>query len=163
MDYTSIATSGPRNDSLLRASNQIDPPPRLTQHTVKTRISICRPSAPQQYHHHHVALPARISLVLSCHPSIVHCSQEVFKATSCIGTELLYTGSCQLSCLCSSMWRGPRKYVAYEFVLTSPAVFCMSSLSNLDSFCDGWQMVVQLLFVECCLQDLFSIAHSIFV
>ena len=41
-DYTSIAASGPRNDSLLRASNQIDTP-RLTQRTVKTGISIYRP------------------------------------------------------------------------------------------------------------------------
>ena len=42
MDYTSIATSGPRNNSLLRANKQIDTP-RLTQRTVKTGISIFRP------------------------------------------------------------------------------------------------------------------------
>ena len=36
--------------------------------------------------------------------SIVHCSQEVFNATSCIGTELLYIGSSWSSYLCSSMW-----------------------------------------------------------
>ena len=70
--------------------------------------------------------------------SIVHCSREVFQTTSCIGTELLYRGSSWLSNLCSSMWRGPWEYVAYEFVLTSPAVFCMSGSSNLDSFHDGW-------------------------
>ena len=45
--------------------------------------------------------------------SIIHCSWEVFKATSYIGTELL-------------------------FFLTSPAVFHMSGSSNLDSFHDGW-------------------------
>ena len=57
--------------------------------------------------------------------SVVHCAREIFKTTSCIGTELLYIGS---SCLCSSMWWGPQEYVAYEFVLTSPAVFCMSEV-----------------------------------
>ena len=39
--------------------------------------------------------------------SIVHYFWQVFKATSCIGTELLYVGSSWLSCLSSSMWRGP--------------------------------------------------------
>ena len=66
--------------------------------------------------------------------SIIHCSQEVFKAISCIRTELLYIGSSWSSCLCSSMWRGPQEYVVYEFVLTSPAVSHMSGSSNLDSF-----------------------------
>ena len=35
--------------------------------------------------------------------SIVHRFRYVFKATSCIGTELLYVGPCWSSCLCSSM------------------------------------------------------------
>ena len=34
--------------------------------------------------------------------SIVHCSREVFQATSCIGTELLYISSSGSSNLCSS-------------------------------------------------------------
>ena len=68
--------------------------------------------------------------------SIVHRSWEVFKATSCIGTELSYIVSSWLFCLCSSMWRGPQEYIVYEFVLTSPAVSCMSGSSNLDSFHD---------------------------
>ena len=70
--------------------------------------------------------------------SIVHRPREIFKATSCIGTELLYIDSSWSSCLYSSMWRGPQEYVAYEFVLTSPAVSRMSGSSNLDSFRDGW-------------------------
>ena len=65
--------------------------------------------------------------------SIVHRSRLVFKATSCIGTELLYVGSSWSSCLYSSMWRSPQESVAYEFVPTSPAVSCMSG-----SFRDGW-------------------------
>ena len=64
--------------------------------------------------------------------SIVHNPQQVLQATSCIGTELLYTGSSW-----SSMWRGPQEYIAYEFVLTFPAVSRMSGSSNLDSFPDG--------------------------
>ena len=74
--------------------------------------------------------------------SIVHCSWEVFKATSCIGTELLYIRSSWSSGPCSYMWRGLWEYVAYDFVLTSPAVSHMSDSPNLDSFRDGWLVVV---------------------
>ena len=35
---------------------------------------------------------------------------------------------------------GPQDYVAYELVLTSPAVCHMSGLSNLDCFRDRWWM-----------------------
>ena len=66
--------------------------------------------------------------------SIVHRSREVFKAISCIGTELLYIGSSCSCCLYSSMWRGPQEYIAYEFVLTSSAVSCISGSSNLIVF-----------------------------
>ena len=51
------------------------------------------------------------------------------KAISFIDTELLYIGFSWSSCLCSSMWRGPPDYITEEFVLTSPAVFCMSGSS----------------------------------
>ena len=47
--------------------------------------------------------------------SSVHCFQEVFKAISCIGIEQLNIGSSWSSCVCSSMWRGPLEYVAYEW------------------------------------------------
>ena len=79
-----------------------------------------------------------ISNLFSPPLSIIHCFQQVFRATSCIGTELLYVGSSWSSCLCSSMWRGPQEYVTHEFVPTSPAVSYMSGLSNLDNFRDGW-------------------------
>ena len=77
--------------------------------------------------------------------SIVHRFRQVFRATSCIGTELLYVGSSWTSCLCSSMWTGPLVYVAYEFVPPSPAVSRMSGSSNLNSFRDGSQVAIQLL------------------
>ena len=87
--------------------------------------------------------------------SIVHCSGEVFKATSCIGTELLYVGSSWLSCLCLSMWRSPQEYVAYEFVLTSPAVSaCLVHLTWIVFMGGRWPY--SCCFVECCFQDLFK-------
>ena len=68
---------------------------------------------------------------------IVHCFQLVFRATSRIGTELLYVGSSWSSYLCSAMWRGSQEYITYELVPTSPAVSHMSGSSNFDSFRDG--------------------------
>ena len=76
--------------------------------------------------------------------SIVHHTRLVFQTTFCIGTELLYIGSSWSSYRCSSMWRGPQEYITYEFVLTSPVMFCMSVSSNLDSFREGWWVAVQL-------------------
>ena len=68
---------------------------------------------------------------------IVHCFWQVFWAISPIGIELLYVGLSWLSCLCSSMWRGPQEYIIYELVPTSLAVYCLSGSSNLNSFRDG--------------------------
>ena len=78
--------------------------------------------------------------------SIVYHSREVFQATSCIDTELLYIGSSWSSNFYSPMCRSPQKYIAYEFILISPAASHMSGLSNFDSFCYEWLVVVQLLF-----------------
>ena len=97
-------------------------------------------------YHHHVALLAWISLNLSCHVSIVYRSWKVFMATSRIRTDLLFLGSSWSSYLCSTMWRGPQEYIAYEFVLTSRIVPRMSGSSNFDSFRDGCLVAVQLLF-----------------
>ena len=57
-------------------------------------------------------------------PSIFinHHSWLVFKATSCISTELLYIDSSWSSCLCFSMWRSPQEYVTYEFLSKSRAL-----------------------------------------
>ena len=77
--------------------------------------------------------------------SIVHRSREVFQATSCIGTELLYIVFSWSTNVCSSVWRGPLEYIAYEFVLTSPGVSCISSSSNLDSFRGRWLVALHLL------------------
>ena len=92
-----------------------------------------------------------LSSSLSCHAasadlpdilplpfSIVYRPRLVHKSTSRIGTELLYISSSWSSCSCSSVWRGPQEYIAYESVPTSPAVSCWSGSSNLDSLRDRW-------------------------
>ena len=67
------------------------------------------------YHHHHVALPAQISLTLSRHPSLL-------PIDSCRSSRL-HPWSAQnwSSYLCSSIWN----YGIYEFIPTSPAAFCL--------------------------------------
>ena len=99
-------------------------------------------SSSSSYHAASMDLPDPLSPPVS----IVHRSREIFKAISCIGTVLLYIGSSWSPCLCSSLWRDPPKYIAYESVLTSPTVSCMSGSSNFGSFHDGWWVAVQLLF-----------------
>ena len=69
---------------------------------------------------------------------IVHCFRQVFRVTSCINTDLLYVCSSWSPCLCSTMWRGPQEYIAYELVPTSPAASRMSGLSTFDSFRNRW-------------------------
>ena len=75
------------------------------------------------------AISTDISGPLLPHLLIVHCFWQVLKATSRIGTELLYVGSSWTSCLCLSMWRGLQEYITYELVPTSPVVSCMSGSS----------------------------------
>ena len=84
-----------------------------------------------------LAISTDISDPLSPPLPIVHSFWQIFRATSCICTELLYVCSSWMSCLCWSLWRSPQEYITYELVPTSPAVSCMSGLSNFDSFRDG--------------------------
>ena len=100
------------------------------------------------YHHHHHLLLARISLTLSLSlflslslspsVSIIHCFQKVFQATTDVRTELLQISSSLSSDTYMSTWRGPKENVAYEFILTLPAVSHMSCSSISDGFRDGW-------------------------
>ena len=92
---------------------------------------------------------------------IAHCSQQVFRDTSHIGTELLYVSSYWTSCLCLSMWRGPQEYITYELLPTSPAVYRTSGSSILIVFVMGDEWPYRCCFVGCCLQDLFNISYSI--
>ena len=86
--------------------------------------------------------------------SIVHRFRQVFRAISCIGTELLWVSSNWASCLCSSMLRSPQERVTYDLVPTSPAVFHLSCSSNLDRFRDRWQVTVQVLLCGVLLPEL---------
>ena len=96
-------------------------------------VSINKPSSSSSCHNARGDLPDPLQTPFS----IVHRSLWVFKATSCIGTEVLYVGSSQSSYICSFMWRATQEYVTYEFVPTSPAVSRMPGSSNWDSFHDG--------------------------
>ena len=75
--------------------------------------------------------------------------------------KFLYIDSTWSSWLCSAMWRGPREYVAYEFVLTSPAMSYISGSSYLDSFRDGWSVAVQLLLCRVLSPGLFVNVHEV--
>ena len=83
-------------------------------------------------------IPDRLSPFLP----IIHRLRQVFRVTSRVLTQLLYVGSCWSSHSCTSMCGGPQEYIAYELVLASPAVSCVSGSSNLYSFCDGGQVSV---------------------
>ena len=83
-------------------------------------------------------IPDRLSPFLP----IIHRLRQVFWVTSRVLTQLLYVGSCRSSHSCTSMCGGPQEYIAYELVLASPAVSCVSCSSNLYSFCDGGQVSV---------------------
>ena len=69
---------------------------------------------------------------------IIHCFRLTLRATSRIGTELLYVDSSWSSCFCSSMGRRLQGYITSELVPTSPAVPRVSGSSNFDSFRYGW-------------------------
>ena len=87
------------------------------------------------HHHHHVTPPARNSLTVSCHPSLLSVTPG--------RSSKLHPVSAQSCCIWvlaghpafARLFEGVhRSMFFYEFVLTSPAVPCMSGSSNLDSF-----------------------------
>ena len=96
------------------------------------------------YHHHHVALVARISLTLSCHFSLSFIAsgrssgQHPVSSHSCWMYVPAGRPAFARPCV------GSIRVHLYEFVPASPAVSCMSGSSNLDSFRDGRQVAVYL-------------------
>ena len=104
-------------------------------------------------------IPDRLSPFLL----IIHRLRQVFRVTSRVLTQLLYVSSCWSSHSCTSMCGGPQEYIAYELVLASPAVSCVSGSSNLYSFCDGGMCPYSWSLVGCCRQDLFNTALNILV
>ena len=68
--------------------------------------------------------------------SIVHCSRQIFQATSCIGTELQYVGSSWSSNLCTSMWRDPFTLIERLRINTvsQNILICLSNIERIGSF-----------------------------
>ena len=94
----------------------------------------CRMFFTQNIHHHdhYVALSARISQTpLSPPLPIIHCFQQVFRATSPYQHR-------------AAEWKF-LLVILPELIPTSPAVSRMSGSSDLDSFQDGWLVTTQLL------------------
>ena len=95
--------------------------------------------------HHHVVLVARISLTLSRHSSL-----SFIALGRSSGPHPVSSHSCWMyvragrPAFARPCVGGPLEYISYEFVPASPAVSCMSGLSNLNSFRDGRQVAVQL-------------------
>ena len=84
--------------------------------------------------------------------SIIHCSLNVYQATSCVRTELLLISSGWSSYICTSVWRGPLENAADMFVLAPSAVSHMSCSFNLNSLGEGGRWLYSCCFVECCFQ-----------
>ena len=95
---------------------------------------------------------------LSPSVSIVHYTPEVFKAISCIGTELLYIGSSCSSCLFPSLWRGPQ--LMSSSLLLQQCPLCLVRLTWIV-FVMGGRWPYSCCFVGFSLQDLFNVARSI--
>ena len=83
---------------------------------------------------------------------IVHCFWQILRATSSIGTEMLYVGLSWTSCLCSSMWRGPQEYIMSLSLLLQQRPACLVHLI-LIVFMTGGRWLYSRCFVRCCLQD----------
>ena len=90
------------------------------------------------YHYHHVVPPARISPTLSCHFSLSSPLAGLQGYILCPHIAAVCKFELVVLLLLGHMWGS----ITYELVLASPAVSCVSGLSNLYSFCDGRQVAV---------------------
>ena len=86
--------------------------------------------------------------------SIVHCFQRVFRATSCIGLELLYLGSCEVVHRSTSLMSSS--------LLLQLCPKCLVRLTWIVLVMGG-KWPYGCCFVGCCLQDLYNITRSIIV
>ena len=106
--------------------------------------------------HHHVVLPARISLTLSRNSSLSF-------IVSGIHIELPYVGSSWSSCFLFGHMRrsiGVHPLWARLCFFSSVLHVCVVYF---DSFRDGGWWLYSWCFVGCCLEDLFKFARSILV
>ena len=95
------------------------------------------------HHHHHVVPLARISLTLSRHFSL-----SFIASGRSSGLHPISSHSCWMYVLAGRTafalpYMGVHRSISLmSSSLNSPAVFCMSGSSNLDSFLDGRQVAV---------------------
>ena len=90
------------------------------------------------------------------HP-IVHRFWQVLRATSRIGTELLYVGSSWSPCFCSAMWGVHRRTsLMSSSLLLQQCSACLVRLT-LIVFVMGGRWPYSCYFVGCCLQDLIDL------
>ena len=121
-------------------------------------------TAIHHHHHHHVTLSARLFLIVTRHPSL--------SAITFGGSSGLHPVSPQSCCMYVRAGRlafaRPSEGVHRSTSLTSSSLLlqqCPACLVRLALivFVTGGRWPYSCCFVGCCLQDLFSIAHSILV
>ena len=82
------------------------------------------------------SLSLSLSLSLSSVP-IIYCFRQVFQATACVCTGLMYICSCWSANTSTSICSDTKKIVTNKFVLASLEMTCKSWSSNLDGSRDG--------------------------
>ena len=98
---------------------------------------------------------------LSSHLSFIHCFQQVFRPTSCIGTKRLYVGSSSHPAFarpCEGVHRSTSLMISYLLLQQCPE--CLIRLI-LIAFMMVGRWPYSCYFLGCCLEDLFNIAHII--
>ena len=103
-----------------------------------------------------------LTLSLSLFVQIIHNSWQVLWTASSVCTELTWVSPCWLANIGMSMCRSPWENMAYEFILTSSAMPCISYLFSM--VCEMWgNWLYRCCFGGCCFQNFFKTACSILV
>ena len=112
--------------------------------------------------HHHVSPLARISLTLSCHPSLLSIASgrssgihPVSAQSSCIN---ILAGRPAFARPCEGVHRSTS--LMSSSLLPQKCLECLVCLTWIV-FAMGGRLPYSFCFVGCCLQDIFNIAHSI--
>ena len=116
------------------------------------------------FHHHHVAPSARISLTLSRHPSLSSIassrSSEQYPRLGQSCCMLVLAGCPAFAHPCEGVYRSTSLMSLSLLLQQCPACLVCQSLIV---FVMGGRWPYSCCFVRCCLQDLFNIARSILV
>ena len=113
------------------------------------------------HHHHHVTPPAQISLTLSCHPSLSSITpswssrlHHVSAQSCCIQVLAVHPAFARP---CEGLYRSMSLMSSSLLLQQCPA--CLVRLTWTVFVMSG-RWPYSCCFVECCLQELFNIAHS---